>query len=65
MVYKNSPVWTISTDDLVAHLKTLSSPDQLYWDARELKKSFQKFQNLDWSNFPRATKIDGAWTFIN
>lgn len=63
MVYKSSPVWTMSTEALIQHLAGIDAPDQIYWDARELKKTGQKFQNLDWANFPRATKIDGAWTF--
>lgn len=63
MVYKSSPVWTMSTESLIQHLSEIDAPDQIYWDARELKKTGQKFQNLDWSNFPHATKIDGAWTF--
>lgn len=63
MVYKSSSVWTMSTEELIAHLESITSPDQIYWDARELKKGGQKFQNLEWSNFPRASKIDGAWVF--
>jgi hypothetical protein len=64
MVYRSSSVWTMSTEALIAHLNSLDSPDQIYWDARELKKTGQKFQNLDWSHFPRATKIDGVWAFV-
>lgn len=63
MVYSNSQVWTISTDELIAHLESLDAPDQIYWDARELKKNGQKFQKLDWAYFPRVTKINGAWAF--
>ena len=63
MVFKNSQVWTISTDALLAHLSQLAAPDQIYWDARELKKNGQKFQNLDWSSFKRPVKIDGVWGF--
>lgn len=63
MVFKTSQVWTMSTEALIAHLAALEAPDQVYWDARELKKTGQKFQNLDWSHFPRATKIDGVWGF--
>lgn len=63
MVYKSSPVWTMSTEALIQHLAEISTPDQIYWDARELKKTHQKFQNLDWSNFPKVEKVDGEWRF--
>ena len=63
MVYKSSPVWTISSESLIEHLKTLDAPDQLYWDSRQLKKEGQKFQSLDWANWKRPTKADGAWRF--
>ncbi|MGB4810994.1 MAG: hypothetical protein WBP13_00720 [Methylophilaceae bacterium] len=64
MVFKSSAVWTMSTEALIEHLNKLDAPDQIYWDARELKKTYQKFQNLDWSHFPKATKIDSQWTFV-
>jgi len=54
----------MSTESLVAHLASIATPDQIYWDARELKKSFQKFQNLSWDHFPRVTKINGSWEFV-
>ena len=63
MVNKNSAVWTISTEDLITHLEQLDAPDQLYWDARELKKSGQKFQKMGWEHFPKPQKIDGEWRF--
>lgn len=63
MVFKSSQVWTMSTEALIAHLEQLDAPDQIYWDARELKKTGQKFQNLSWDHFPRATKVDGQWQF--
>lgn len=63
MVYKNSEVWTMSTEALVAHINELSAPDSIFWDARSLKKEGKKFQNLDWSIFPRVTKINSQWAF--
>lgn len=63
MIKKSSEVWTMSTEELIDHLNSLDVPDQIYWDARELKKTGQKFQNLDWSQFPKCTKSDGVWTF--
>lgn len=64
MVFKTSPVWTISADALKTHLASLSAPDQLYWDSRELKNKGQKFTKMEWSYWPRATKINGAWEFL-
>lgn len=63
MVFKSSPVWTISTDELVIHIGGLDEPDQIYWDARELKKRGEKFQKLDWKAFPRVTKEGDKWIF--
>lgn len=65
MLQKSSPVWTMSTEELITHLDALTAPDRIFWDARELKKTGQKFQNLDWSHFPRVTKVDGAWEFAD
>ena len=53
----------MSTNSLIEYLESIDVPDQIYWDARELKKLGQKFQNLDWANFPRAIKINGVWAF--
>ncbi|MDR2882085.1 MAG: hypothetical protein LBV29_09360 [Azoarcus sp.] len=62
-VSKQSDVWTISSERLVEHLEQLEAPDQLYWDARELKKAGQKFQSLSWNVFKKPTKVDGEWRF--
>ena len=64
MVFKSSPVWTISSNDLIQHLASIDAPDQLYWDSRSLKKEGRKFQSLDWSHWKKATKEDGEWKFI-
>lgn len=63
MVYKTSAVWTISAEALKTHLANLTAPDSLYWDSRELKNKGQKFTKMEWSHWPRATKVNGAWEF--
>lgn len=63
MVFRNSQIWTMSTEELVEHLKSITAPDRVYWDARELKKEGKKFQSLAWSNFRRCVKTDGVWGF--
>lgn len=65
MPQKSSPAWTISSEDLRAHLALLMIPDRLYWDSRELKKTGQKFQNMSWDCWPRAQKTDGEWTLVS
>lgn len=62
-VFKNSAVWTMSTETLVEHLSNIAAPDQVYWDSRSLKLDGQKFQKLDWSHWPKPAKVDGAWAF--
>lgn len=53
----------MSSDALIAHLDSLDAPDQIYWDARELKKTGQKFQNLSWDHFKKPVKVEGEWRF--
>lgn len=60
-----SEVWTISADELVAHLRALEAPDALYWDSRKLKQDGRKFQNLPWSHWPKPSKVDGKWVFAD
>lgn len=63
MVFKNSQIWTMSTGELEAHLAALTTPDRVYWDAKELKRDGKKFQSMSWAAFRRAVKIDGEWVF--
>jgi hypothetical protein len=65
MILKSSPVWTMSISDLISHLGELDGPDQIYWDSRQLKKDGKKFQSLEWTNWPKPSKIDGEWKFID
>lgn len=62
-IFKDSPVWTMSTETLVDHLASIDAPDRVYWDSRALKQSGQKFQKLAWSHWPKPAKIDGVWHF--
>lgn len=63
MVFKTSRIWTMSSADLIEHLSEIDAPDQIYWDSRELKKRGEKFQSLDWNNWPKPVKTDGQWGF--
>lgn len=63
MVFKSSKAWNVSSDNLRAHLAALETPDQLYWDSRELKRDGRKFQSMDWSNWRRVEKVGGRWHF--
>lgn len=65
MVFRTSPIWNMSSVDLIAHLDALDAPDQVYWDSRDLKKRGEKFQSLDWSHWKKPVKSDGAWRFVN
>jgi len=65
MIQKGSPVWQMSSTELIEHLQTISAPDQIYWDSRELKKTNRKFQNMNWDHWPHPVKIDNQWQFKN
>lgn len=62
-IFRDSPIWTMSSDALKTHLNTLDFPDRIYWDARTLKKENTKFQNLSWGCFRRPEKVEGVWQF--
>lgn len=60
----SSRAWTISSVDLVDHLKTVPAPDALYWDSKTLKRTGDRFQAVPWSAWRKVEKNGDMWVFV-